>query len=85
MARFSTKRMLVGVTVVAIGCGLIAYTIQHRGDQPIPQTLWQWTAGGAIIGAGLLTPLRLTLFGALIGFLLLGGLALYAYHNFPIC
>jgi hypothetical protein len=72
--RFSLKRLLVSMTLIAIGIATFTYLFQFRAgktSQPhINMTVFMalWTAGGAFIGAGLLTPLKRTVLGAALGF-----------------
>ena len=69
MARFSLKRLFGSVTLVAAGCGEIAWVIRHApvdvGDSVASFALFTCLP---LIGAGLLTPFKKTLLGACIGF-----------------
>jgi hypothetical protein len=72
MPRFSIKVLLVAMTLVAGGMGLIYFAFQHpnlRGDETL-QLAGGWLGGGVLIGAGMFTLFGKPWFGAIIGFAL---------------
>ena len=71
MTRFSIRRLLVSVSMVAVGLAIIAkllYETSFPGSFVAPLFHWPvWCGAGALVGAGLLNPIRLAWLGALIG------------------
>ena len=70
MKQFSLRRLFVAITLVAIGCGEVAFLRAFSGPPPLDS--FQWLAVltcGPIIGAGLFTPFKRPMLGAFLGLL----------------
>jgi hypothetical protein len=71
MPQFSRKRLLASATAIAVGVALLVFAFrvldEANSESEAANAIRSWLAGGAIIGAGLLTPLRLTILGAVLG------------------
>lgn len=84
MARFSLRRLFAAVTLIAVGCGALAYLFRTADEAPAAG-IWKVLAaicGGPLIGAGLLTPVRRPALGAILGFFaFLGYLIYWAYNS----
>ena len=73
MPRFTIKDLLIATALIAIGAGALAFLF--RGGEGLfaaglgseAAVLVLWIGGGACIGAGLLTPFKRPLVGAVIG------------------
>jgi hypothetical protein len=79
MPNFSLKRLLATVTLIAIGCGEIAY-LRSPSRPPGPMNaldMLSLFSCVSILSAGILTPFKQTLLGAWIGILLFAALLLY--------
>jgi hypothetical protein len=71
MARFTLKRLFASVTLIAIGCGQIAFLSRRARlavDDPI--VILAGLTSLPFICAGLLMPFKRTLIGACIGFVI---------------
>jgi hypothetical protein len=81
MPRFSLKRLLASVTIISIGFMLLAairYSDNGYGAADIRTAGPLWFAGGAAIGAGVMTPFKRTAWGAKLGMIVqLGLIVLY--------
>jgi hypothetical protein len=68
--RFSLKRFLVSITLVAIGIGILMWVLSPKDSiEVFALGMPMWLVGGVMIGAGVFAPFRLTLWGAVLGFL----------------
>lgn len=61
MANYSLKRLFVATTLVAVGIGIFTLRLQPA--------LFAISFSGALIGAGILTPVRHPWIGAVVGFI----------------
>ena len=67
MPQFSLKRLLVGMTAVAVGFAGILWVLRTRGiDGRIVAEVW--IMSGTILGAGVMAPFKRAGWGALFGF-----------------
>jgi hypothetical protein len=77
MPRFTIKRLLAAVALIAVGCGMLG-AIRYVSAPFISLAIW--IAAGAVIGAGILTPfhrMRLGIAtGIVAGFAVLAGMLL---------
>ena len=70
MGQFSLRRLFVATSLIACGCGALVYLFRS-GDQVPPMSILQVACafgGGPLIGAGVLTPIKLPILGAFLGF-----------------
>jgi hypothetical protein len=73
MPRFTVKDLLIAIALIAVGAGALAFLLRGRegffggGLGSEAAVLVLWIGGGASIGAGLLTPFKRPLVGAVIG------------------
>ena len=68
--RFSVKRLLIAMTLIAIGTAMVPLVPQYeRSGGPFAVCLLLWFGGGGLVGAGLFTPFKSTWLGALLGFM----------------
>lgn len=70
MPKFSLKRLFASITMIAVGCGLLAWLfLPHSYSRGFEGAIW--FLSGALIGAGLLSlwhPVYGTILGAVLGF-----------------
>ena len=72
MPQFSIKSLLIATTLVSLGMGLLYFAYQHRYTPD--DEAWELGAffgGGALIGAGAMTPFKRPLRGAIIAVVLM--------------
>jgi|tagenome__1003787_1003787.scaffolds.fasta_scaffold20490834_1 hypothetical protein len=72
MPRFSIKDLLIATTLISVGLGLLYFVYQHRYTPD--DEAWElgaYLGGGALIGAGAMTPFKRPLRGAIIAVVLM--------------
>ena len=83
--QFTLKRLLVSVTLVAIGLGMTSFVWRESHQSGAPNyppavVFLAWFGGGMLIGAGLFTPVRLWWVGAVLGIAVQMGLAMILFQ-----
>jgi hypothetical protein len=73
MMQFSTRRIFASTALIAIGLGIfipnyrVIYFVEHPQKYGLALAIPLWILGGALIGAGVLTPFKKAIYGAIIG------------------
>jgi hypothetical protein len=73
MPRFSLKRLLAGITLVAVGLGVASLAPWIETGYPVHSenaAIGAWLVGGAVAGAGAFYPFKRLWLGALTGFII---------------
>jgi hypothetical protein len=83
MPQFSLKRLLVGTMAIAVGLAMFSWMYQiiqtDRDFVRFRTVIAFWVTGGTVICAGVLVPFKRGIIGALFGFIVQSGLAVYLY------
>lgn len=68
--RFSLERLMVSMTILAVGIFIIAFPFASRnlGSDPIKSFVLCWVGGGTLIGAGISNLFGRPILGAIVGF-----------------
>jgi hypothetical protein len=73
MPKFSIKELLLATTLIAVGSGMVSLVFMLTNVPKVGEHLEEyaaftsWFGGGAMIGAGILTPFKRPWLGAVIG------------------
>jgi len=98
MAKYSLKRPLAALALVALGFGMfiamgllaeyMINVVPVAGEEFSNLLLYScvglWVAGGTMICAGIFTPFRFTIVGAILGFLIQSLIAWPYLSDFPV-
>ena len=69
--QFSLKRLFATVTLLAAGLAVLSQIFRtDMIDDKSGKVLLFWVGGGMLMGAGILTPFRKTLLGAVLGLII---------------
>ena len=84
MPKFSLRRFLVSMAIVAVGLSIFAYALRIGWQTEMGPVVCLWLVGGTVAGAGVMNTFRLWWLGAVLGFAaaLLAGL-IVAYTPGP--
>jgi len=87
MPRFSIRSLLLATTLIAVGMGLIFIGARIGWGEDVARDAVLWFSGGALIGAGIMTPFNRAVPGVFIGLavqiILTIAVLLYLLENSP--
>jgi hypothetical protein len=78
---FSLKRLFVSSILISIGIACVAASLRYERSLDDGSLILLWVCGGTVLGAGVLCPFRLTIFGAVIGFLIQAAIVAAIIHG----